>query len=178
MIRAFLAISLPDDLTDRLMDLQTGVKNARWIEADSLHVTLLFLGNCDRRQLSELDSGLSAMRMERFVLTPQGVGAFGGAKPRALYAAFAPSEPLRRLHGKLERIADSAEIEIERRKFVPHVTLARCGGGVIPAQALDWTTRHNLFAEDPFEVSSFSLYRSDLGNGPPVYTELMRYDLI
>ena len=178
MIRSFLAISLPDDLTDRLMDLQTGVKNARWIEADSLHLTLLFLGNCDRRTLSDLDAGLSGMRMERFSLTPQGVGAFGGAKPRLLYSAFAPSEPLLRLRAKIERIAESAEIAVERRKFVPHVTLARCGGGVIPAQALDWTTRHNLFTDDPLEVTSFCLYRSDLGTGAPVYTELMRYDLV
>lgn len=177
MIRSFIAIPLPDGLTDRLMDLQDGVKNARWIDADSLHITLLFLGDCDRRDLADLDAGLAGMRMERFALVPKGVGAFGGAKPRLLYADFASSEPLLRLHGKVERIARAAGIEVERRKFVPHVTLARCGGGVIPAQALDWTVRNNLFEDDPFEVTSFSLYRSDLGTGAAVYTELMRYDL-
>lgn len=160
------------------MDLQTGVKNARWIADDAFHLTLVFLGTCDTRELRDLDSGLAGVRMERFSLTPQSVGAFGGGKPHLLFAKFADSEPLRRLQTKLERLAADAEIVIARRKYVPHVTLARCGGGVIPAQAIEWTHRNARFAMDQFEVQYFSLYRSDLGTGAPVYTEMARYDLI
>lgn len=177
MIRSFLAIPLPDDTSDALMDLQTGVRNARWIADDTFHLTLLFLGDCLSQELSDLDAGLAQLRMERFSLTPKGVGAFGGGKPHLLYTDFAPSEPLRRLHSKIERVAREAGLGIDRRKFVPHVTLARCGGGVIPAQAIDWTTRNSLFRLPPFEVVHFSLYRSDLGTGAPVYTEMARYDL-
>lgn len=178
MIRSFLAISLPDDVSDRLIDLQTGVKNARWIADDAFHVTLVFLGNCDTRELSDLDSGLTGLRMERFDLTPQSVGAFGGSKPHHLFSKFAESEPLRRLQSKLVRMARDAEIPVEQRKFVPHVTLARCGGGVIPMQAVEWTNRNTRFVMEPFTVHSFGLFRSDLGTGAPVYTKMAQYDLI
>ncbi len=177
MIRSFLALSLPDDTTDALADLQDGVRNARWIADDRFHVTLLFLGSCTPLELTELDAAIAGLRHEQFSLKPEGVGAFGGGKPRQLFARFARSEPLERLHSKLERVAREAGIVIERRKFVPHVTLARCGGGVIPAQAIDWTLRHARLSLPAFEVFEFGLWRSDLGTGDPVYSEMARYEL-
>lgn len=177
MIRSFVAISLPDDITDSLMDVQDKVRNARWIEAENLHITLAFLGDCDRRTLTDLDAGLAAISIPAFSLEVSGVGAFGGARPHTLYAALAESEPLRRLATKIERLARDADIAVERRKFHPHITLARCGGGVIPAQAVDWTMRNARFSLPPFKVYKFGLWRSDLGVGMPIYTELAGYDL-
>lgn len=176
-MRCFLAISVPDTLSDALLDLQDRVRNARWIDEASFHITLIFLGNCEPDQLDELHTGLSSIRMDSFELTPSGSGAFGKTKPNNLHIRFEECEPLRRLQLKAGRFAQAASIPIERRKFVPHITLARCSGGVIPAQAKEWVERHHRFKADPFLVSAFSLYRSDIGNGPPVYTELARYEL-
>ena len=178
MIRSFLAIPLPDDTADALLDVQTGVRNARWIADDAFHITLAFLGSCTPQELTDLDSGLAGLRTEQFTLEPQGVGAFGGGTPRQLFARIAKSEPLTRLHSKIDRIAREVGIEIERRKFTPHVTLARCGGGVIPSQAVDWTLRHARVTFPSFDVLHFGLYRSDLGTGAPVYTEMARYELV
>ncbi len=160
------------------MEIQDNVRNARWIEADNLHLTLMFLGDCTRNQLLELDAGLSAIAMSAFDLEISGTGAFGGAKPHVLFAKVDGGEPLRRLQSKIRRLADDAGIGTERRKFNPNITLARCGGGVIPAQAVEWTVRNNLFSLPPVTVHGFGLYRSDLGTGMPVYTELMHYELM
>lgn len=178
MIRSFLAIPLPDETSDALLDLQTGVRNARWIADDMFHITLAFLGACTPSELTELDAGLNRIRFERFVLKPQGVGAFGGAKPRQIFTRFETSDALHRLHTKIERIASDVGIHIERRKFIPHITIARCGGGVIPSQAIDWTIRNARWTQPSFEAVHFGLYRSDLGTGAPVYTEMARYDLV
>lgn len=178
MIRSFLAIPLPDDTGDALLDVQTGVRNARWIADDAFHLTLAFLGACTPQDLTDLDSGLAGLRMEQFTLKPQGVGAFGGGTPRQLFAKFAESEPLTRLQSKIERVARDTAIEIERRKFTPHVTLARCGGGVIPSQAIDWTVRHARVTFSAFDVLHYGLYRSDFGTGAPVYSEMVRYELV
>ncbi len=178
MIRSFVAIPLPDGTADALMDLQTGVRNARWIADDMFHITLAFLDTCTPSELTELDAGLAEMRFDKFILQPQGVGAFGGAKPRQLYCRFEANEALRRLHTKIERIATEVGIYIERRKYIPHITLGRCGGGVIPSQAIDWTIRNARWSQPSFEVAHFGLYRSDLGTGAPIYTEMARYELI
>jgi len=178
MIRSFLAIPLPDDTADALLDLQTGVRNARWIADDAFHLTLVFLGACTPQELTDLDAGLAGLRMESFTLKPQGVGAFGGGTPRQLFAKLAESEPLKRLQTKIERVARDSGIDVDRRKYTPHITLARCGGGVIPSQAIDWTVRHARATFPAFDVHHFGLYRSDLGTGAPVYTEMARYDLV
>ncbi len=176
MIRCFLALSVPDDVSDCLMDIQDGVRNARWVEEENLHLTLAFLGDCTPSQLSELDVELGRLRVEPFDLSIAGVGAFGGGKPRALYAGVAASEPLTRLRAKIMRVIRDCGIAVERRKFHPHVTVARCGGGVIPGQALLWTTTHARFACPTFTVHGFGLFRSERGTRTaPVYTELVAY---
>lgn len=177
MIRSFVALSLPDDISDALTDLQDNVRNARWIDEANFHLTLVFLGACTSRQLADLDGQLTSITMESFDVTLAGTAAFGGAKPRLLYVGVEENEPLRRLQSKVERMARDAGIAVENRKFVPHVTLARCGGGVIPSQAVEWTTKNNRFRLPPFTVQNFALYRSDLGGGAPVYSELMQYPL-
>ena len=178
MIRSFLAISLPDDVSDALMDVQDNVRNARWVEQDTLHLTLAFLGDCTPSHLTELDAELGRIRIEPFEVTLSGVGAFGGGKPHTLYAGMAESEPLLRLQAKLARVIREMEIPVERRKYHPHVTLARCGGGVIPAQALHWVAHHARLSLAPFTVYGFGLFRSDLGTGAPVYTEMVNYPLV
>jgi len=175
MIRSFLAISLPDDVTDALMDVQDSVRNARWVEADSMHLTLAFLGECTPTQLTDLDTELERLRSDPFDLKITGVGAFGGARPHTLFAGVEASEPLTRLHAKIGRVIRECGIVVERRKFHPHVTLARCGGGVIPGQALLWTTAHARLSVPPFTVHGFGIVRSDLGPGAPIYTELVKY---
>jgi 2'-5' RNA ligase len=180
MIRAFIAIPLPDDVTDALMDVQDDVRNARWVEEENLHLTLSFLGDCTPSELTALDAELGRIRMTPFDLTVTGVGAFGGGKPHTLYAGIEKSEPLSRLQAKIERLVREAGIAGagQRRKFHPHVTLARCGGGVIPAQALEWTRHHARFSGPSFPVHGFGIYRSDLGTGAPIYTELVQYPLL
>lgn len=175
MIRSFLAITLPDDIADALSDLQDGVKNARWVPEENFHITLVFLGDCDRRQLEDLHTGLAQLKQRSFDLQLAGTKAFGSAKPRALYADVVENTELRALQTKCERLAREAGIAVETRKFVPHVTLARCGGGVIPAQAIEWTVTNNLFRTEPFDVHGFSLVRSELSRDAPVYTEMAHY---
>ena len=179
MIRCFLAISLPDDVSDALMDVQDGVRNARWIDEENLHLTLAFLGDCTPSQLTELDVELGRLRVEPFDLAIAGAGTFGGAKPHTLYAGLAESEPLARLHSRIGRVIREAGIKEatagQTRKFHPHVTLAKCGGGVFPAQAIDWTLRHARLTAPPFTVYGFGLYRSDLGVRTAIYTELVTY---
>ncbi len=178
MIRCFLALPLPDDVTDALMDVQDGVRNARWVDTENMHLTLAFLGECTPSELTELDTELGRLRTEPFELRVSGVGAFGGGKPHTLYAGLAASEPLSRLQSKIARLIRESAIAAERRKFHPHVTVARCGGGVVPAQAIDWTLRHARLAGPAFTAHGFSLFRSDLGPGAPVYTELVHYPFL
>ncbi|MCI4663556.1 MAG: RNA 2',3'-cyclic phosphodiesterase [Neomegalonema sp.] len=180
-MRCFLAIKPPENVVDALLDLQEGLPGANWSPAENIHLTLLFLGDQPRRALEDLDASLLQVDVAPFELGLRAVGAFGGRDARLVFAGVRESPELRRLQTKLDVAARQAEMEIETRKYAPHVTLARWGrwgrGGVASDQLAGYIERHSLFAAPDFEVESFGLYRSELGRGGAHYELLADYPL-
>lgn len=178
MIRSFLALAIPPEQSDLLMDLQDGPRAARWTDAEGFHLTLAFLGELDRPTLEDLDAGLLGVSEPRFSLTLSGTGVFGGERPRALYAGVADGAPVRRLSDKVTGVAEAAGVAVDRRRYTPHVTLARCKRGEVSAAAAEaWAAANALFKAPAFEVTRFTLYRSDLGRDGPVYEPMAAYPL-
>ncbi len=178
MIRSFLAIPIPEAIADRLMDLQDNIHGAHWSPDDNLHLTLVFLGAQNRRTLEDLDAALIALREEAFDITLSGVGAFGGRESRLVYAGVQENPALRRLQAKTATAASQAEIEFERRKYAPHVTVGRLNRrSVAPEEIESWIASNALFEADPFRVEAFGLYRSDFTRDGPRYEQLAEYPL-
>ncbi|WP_119167168.1 RNA 2',3'-cyclic phosphodiesterase [Algihabitans albus] len=176
-MRLFVALSLPEDVRERLDMLDSGLPGARWVAAENLHLTLRFLGEVDSAQARDLDDTLSAIDAPGFALTLQGLATFGdGAKVRALYADVAPNPALLHLQAKVESAVARAGLPLERRKFKPHVTLARFKGDPGPKLG-HYLGQHGLLRIGPFPVDHFLLYSSLLGAEGPHYTEEVVYDL-
>ena len=85
------------------------------------------------------------------------------------------SEPLDLLQGKIETALQRCGLEPERRRFHPHVTLARPDGAA--GEARGFVQAHNLFRADPVPVEHFTLFSSLLGKEQPVYTAEVEYPL-
>ncbi|MBX2856240.1 MAG: RNA 2',3'-cyclic phosphodiesterase, partial [Rhodobacteraceae bacterium] len=161
MIRAFLAIPLPDEIKDALDEAQDDLRGANWVPPENLHLTLSFLGDQTRRTLEDLDALLMPLTQPRFELEIAGVSHFGGRDPRLCYAGLRDSLDLRRLQAKVEQAARDAGIAIEDRRYTPHVTLARWARREVTAERLqDWVERNNLLQAGPFTVESLSPHRT------------------
>lgn len=174
MLRLFVALTLPADMRERLCGLMGGLPGARWVPSENLHITLRFIGEVDEGAAADLDAELARAPFAPFTLTLEGVGVFGASRrPRALWAGVAPSAELDILQGRVEAAALRAGQPAETRKFTPHVTLARLTGG--GDRLGRFLASNGLFRAPPFEVAGFSLMRSRLGGGDPVYDEVCRY---
>ena len=69
-------------------------------------------------------------------------------------------------------------IEIERRKFRPHITLARFPGGAETGHHLaQFMASHSTFRAGPWLADHFALYSSRAGGNGRIYTEEAAYDL-
>ena len=179
MIRAFTAIPLPEEVTDALEIVQDDLPAGRPVLPEDMHITLVFLGEVRNPDLDELNLAFEAVRPPPFDLSLTGLGQFGGAAPRVIYAAVGESSPLRRLQAKLQQAARNLGIEIPSRRYVPHVTIARLKGRREEADAVArFVTRRAALSLPPIAVDAFSLFSSRLTRDGPVYDVMARYDLV
>lgn len=177
MIRAFIAIPLPETAMDDLERLQQALPAGRPMRRGTLHLTLVFLGELPEQLLEEIHEAIGSVTVPRFELMFEGVATFGRAHARSLHAGVADSPELRLLQGKLTTAARRAGADVRARKFVPHVTLARFANGADPAMLGRFLTDHAGFRSAAFGVDGFCLYRSDLTPAGAVHQELARYPL-
>ena len=97
----------------------------------------------------------------------EGLGSFGGARPRAIIAKAKPAPALVELQAEQEKLMRRIGIPPEPRKFTPHVTLARLRDASAAAVAAYLTTR-GFFLSRRFEATRFVLFssRASTGGGP------------
>ena len=180
MIRAFLALPLPEPVRSALRVQQFLLPLPRKEPPENFHLTLVFLGEQPEHILEAAHERFETVRMAPFDLSLKGLGLFGGSKPRAAWAGVAPSEPLMRLQAKLEQAARQAGIAVEARKFTPHVTLGRFPPpGQEEMMRLERAVAGGMdFRSPAFEVEEVILYESRLSPKGNRYDELARYPLI
>jgi 2'-5' RNA ligase len=171
MPRLFTGLAVPARIADALRAYQGGLPGARWIEPGDFHVTLRFLGDVEATTADDVVEALSEMRMRpALTVTLDGLGIFGGDKPRALYASVSPDAGLTDLQAEQERLVRRAGVEPERRKFTPHVTLARLRRDATPEAAAIYLSQAPVFAPLAFAVDRVTLFsaRESTGGGPYV----------
>jgi len=176
MPRLFSAIEIPPSIGRRLTLLRAGLIGARWIDPENYHLTLRFIGDVDGATARDFTMALGEIEVPAFEIKLNGLGSFGGRKPRAIFAGIAPSTPLETLQRANERAAREAGLPPEGRNFKPHVTLARLRGVRADAVAA-YLERQAVVAPEPFTVTRFVLYssRNSVGGGP--YVIEAAYDL-
>jgi len=176
-MRLFIALSLPDALREKLCGLCSGLPGARWVAPENLHLTLRFIGEVDGHDAEDIDAALSGIRFPRFPLTLSGVGEFGdGKRLRSVWVGVEANEMLERLQAKVEQAVRRAGQPPEKRKFKPHVTLARFKSH--PGDRLQsYFTERALFRCPPFEVADFTLYSSFLAHEGAIYQPEAVYPL-
>ena len=176
-MRLFVALSLPAPVQDSLLALQGGVPGARWQKREQLHLTLRFIGEVDGRQMVAIDDALSAISVPAFSLELKTVGSFGGRTPRDLWAGVKPNDALSHLQRKIESALQRIGLEPDRRKYTPHVTLARLKGSS-NGHVMDFITDHALYASGGFAVDGFILFSSKITSDGGIYRAEKAYRLV
>ncbi len=179
-MRSFVALPLDEDTEDALARLQEDLPVGRPVDIEALHLTLAFLEDQDATTLDALHEGLMCLTLPRLNVRITGLEVHTRAAPRLLVAEIADCPDLRHLQQKISQVARDAGIHLPRRRFRPHITLARFGRAM-PAheqrQVAGFLARHGAFQLHIPELSRFALYRSDLMPEGPIYTELADYPL-
>jgi RNA 2',3'-cyclic 3'-phosphodiesterase len=176
MIRLFAGLQIPDGVREDLRRLRQPVPGARWIEPENFHVTLRFYGDVDNATAREIDDYLARVQQDSFEIRLLGLGTFGGNEPRTVWAGVETNPLLEMLANTCERAARVAGLPPERRKFRPHITLARLKNPRAEpiARLLE---RRGGFKTEPFPVTQFFLFSSKPRTGGGPYVPEQAYDL-
>jgi 2'-5' RNA ligase len=170
--RLFTALEIPAPVAFSLSLLRGGLPGAHWIDSENYHITLRFIGDIDHPTADEVVRALARVDRPGFEVSLEGLDAFGSRKPSNLVACVKRSPALKALQAEHERIIQRIGLEPERRKYRPHVTLARLRGAGEPDVASYLALRGD-FRTAPFPVGRFVLLssRASKGGGPYVMEE-------
>ena len=150
-----------------------------WVEAENLHVTLLFLGEVDERDVPKVCAAVSQCCKQHagFTLSVESVRCFGSPRrPRTIWAGVGDgAAELTALHDDLEPpLLELGCYRREARPFTPHITLGRVkserGGDQLAAGLLKYADWH---AGD-VEVREVLVMSSELTSKGPIYCVLSR----
>jgi RNA 2',3'-cyclic 3'-phosphodiesterase len=180
MIRAFLAIELPEALRVGLAQVQEELKRSRadvrWVPVGNIHLTLKFFGNVPDDEIGPLAQAARDAAAETAPLQLQATnaGAFPSPNaPRVVWLGLGGDMvPLTQLFYRLEKAFAALGYPPEGRAFNPHLTLGRVKSpgnrdklarmlGKMPP--VDWP---------PFEVKELILFQSVLSPQGSKYTPL------
>jgi RNA 2',3'-cyclic 3'-phosphodiesterase len=183
-MRTFVAVDLSKPLRDRLASLQENLSRAgadvKWVEVENLHVTLLFLGEVDERELLPVCRAVSAVcgRHDRFLLSVDSVGCFPNPRrPRVVWAGVGMGgQELVSLHDSLETpLQELGGYRREDRSYTPHITLGRVNSdSSVDALTAALTKKANWHGGIEIEVEEVLVMSSQLTSRGPQYTVLSR----
>lgn len=161
--RLFIAIDPPQEIREQLASLCYGLPEARWTPIEQFHLTLNFIGEVDGTTFLDIRESLTELIQPPFELRFKGVGFFPprGA-PRVVWAGVELSEPLMQLQRKITTHLRQMGVELEKRKYSPHITLARLRQ-TPESKVGKYLALNNLFTSSFFPVGQFTLYSSVLG---------------
>ena len=135
-----------------------------------------FIGEVDDWLAREVADLLNSVRRPGFDLRLEGLSSFGGRKPRAVFAATQPNQPLLDLQAEQERLMQRVGLEPEGRKYSPHVTLARLRDSS-SWQVADYLAARGHFLTRSLPVSRFVLFSSRASGGGGPYVVEAAYPL-
>ncbi|WP_281658350.1 RNA 2',3'-cyclic phosphodiesterase [Halobacillus sp. Cin3] len=98
-----------------------------WTNPSDFHVTLKFLGPASDEKINKLITILHQQELpDAFSITIGPAGGFGHPQsPRVFLAEVEKAPQLEKLYQQVEKAAAASGWDRERRKFHPHITLAK-----------------------------------------------------
>jgi len=192
-MRIFVALDIDQQVRDRIRrfmdEIRSLAPDVRWVGAESLHLTVKFIGEQPDASVSKIENALRAIPVKPFQISFRGAGFFPDEKSaRVFWIGIEADSALAELAAQVEQALVPLGIAPEKRAFSPHLTLARAGdgSGAHGKQRGDRPNRRfsalqakltTLPAPEfgTMKAAEFFLYRSQLSSRGAQYTKITRF---
>ena len=167
ILRLFVAINFNHETKGKLIALQDELrarsKRGNFTLPENLHITLSFLGDSAPEQAAAAKAVIDSLHFDPFAVSIESLGCFRRDRGDLWWAGVNRNKPLLGLQRRLTDGLASVGFEPEKRKYSPHVTLAR----QVVTDAIQWPI-------EPFgeAVNKIHMMKSERINGKSTYTPI------
>jgi 2'-5' RNA ligase len=194
-MRLFVALDIDDSIRAGIARFLDGVRgfapDARWVQPESLHVTLKFIGEKTEDEVEKIKSALETIEAGAVEMNIRGYGFFPGARAaRVFWVGVDRGAKLTSLARTVDETLALLDIPKEEHAFNAHLTLARSAGrsgsprrekGDNPNRGFQRLQEKLAALPAPefgtITAREFFLYRSQLSPSGSKYTKLARFAL-
>ena len=162
-----------------LDELRAAALPYRWVESNSLHITLKFLGQVADERCSDIASALAraVSGIASFEIEIGGFGAFPSrTRPHIIWVRVHAPPALFELQERVEQEFVPLGFAREKRAFQPHLTIGRARSGAGATVDLDRITS-SLVYKAKIGVESVDLMRSHPSPRGARYERIERHGL-
>ena len=168
-MRLFVAINFPAEIKAAIAKVRDDLKNSAlrgsFTFDENLHLTLVFLGECDVRQTDAVKAVMDNTIFSEFTLMLDKVGYFKRDGGNTWWIGLKGNKLLSDLQTDLSSRLKQNGFILENRKYTPHITIARqvkMRTGFVQPE----------IPQINFNVTSIELMKSEQINGKLVYTQV------
>ena len=164
-MRLFVAMNFNDETRTQLIsmrdELRSRSKYGNFTLDDNLHLTLVFIGECNPKNLDKVKAILDTVTFDPFEAAVERLGTF--SRGTLWWAGLREDKSLMDLQHEIEHKFALCGFEMDGRKYNPHITLGR-----------EVVTDVSPWQFEPFgeTVTSIELMKSERINGKLTYTTI------
>jgi len=181
-MRTFIAIQIPDDLKEKFIEIQGGIKGygkIKAVEEENVHITLKFLGDVDENKIDNVVENLNFIQgHKKFGAELKGVGVFPGPDYiRVVWVGVEKgADDIRDIHLQIDENLKKLGFKKDG-KFHPHATIARVKFVSNKREFKKFLSSLGKTYFGEFQVDKIELVQSELTPKGPVYTTLKEFEL-
>ena len=172
-MRLFIAVNFPAEVKETIVQIRDSLKQAarhgNYSLDENLHLTLVFLGECDDRQVKTVKAIMDDAWFNTLTLSLDKVGRFRRNNGDIWWIGLKPNQALTELQTDLMIRLIQEGFTLENRIFSPHITIGR-----------QVKTRPQFdipqFPQIYFTIESIELMKSECINGKLTYTQIYSID--
>lgn len=178
-IRTFIAINIDEE---NVVKKISQVQQCLWktqaalklVEPHNLHLTLRFLGNTQTELIEKVKLKLEEIVFHPFTVNIQKIGGFpNNRRPRIIWAGIQEeSNQLPQIANQLEEKLSELGFPSEKRRFSPHLTIARVRAGKKMNELTTTIAELEDIEFGTMRVKCLKLKKSELTSHGPIYTTL------
>ncbi len=185
-LRTFIAIDVDRTIRDRCLALQESLARSgaelKWVEAENIHLTLLFLGEVEDRTLAALCRAVAegCASHRPFSMSVESVGCFPNPRrPRIVWVGVGSGAgEVMALHDALEPpLLELGCYRREQRAYSPHITLGRIKGEEPSDDLATALAKQAKWRGGETMVREVQVLSSELTSRGPIHTVLSRAKL-